>query len=783
MLPVASLKKLMGRYADGSRSTFSVVTMMRVGRNYLAAAAHEICKETRERGGEQRRKETVNTSVTVVGAVIVWLTLGANWVCAQAARPLEIRSDSLAASLDSTFPRVYNYQTSSGPSLPAALRSLRPTIKLNGQTYTPGDLEVTVSSTPSAANYTMRVASLNLQLDWQLKIDGNDLVFELTNVQENGAFRLETVEFPDHYLVRVPAAAGKGQAYRGEYGRQKWKDPFSNLLWQSTAHFMTIAEEDGEPFARDANWAAANLPEIAATIASNIPYWKLKTRVLGGEGPGTDFAIWLGTYYYRVGGEVQPLLQAHVAVLTEDRNHDGSVDWMEAALWHRERLRTPGDTYEPKTFTYNVYNDWVKPVKEPPGGYAPPITSFAETLDIIRAVAKVTGNAKQRVTLVGWQFTGHDTGYPALDQVNERVGGLPELRKLVKNAAKYNANIEYHINLDDAYPGRPFFDTSVLQFNREGQPYVWSYQFEGGPPDYRISDTKQFRSGYFQRRVGAFLNAVPVAEGIRLDTFRNCDISLGPGEDIGIVSETVYGARILDWFTERGIVPLTEGPVDAYYGKLEGVQHRFAISDPFQLLMMQGKLYGGGKYEEGVGQVLGWSMNQGYAARETVALGGQHLDKYSEETIADMYYLGNLTQSYLTKKSLIWLGTEKVGEKQIQKDGKPVAVPLNNYIGRFSDGTVSMVTHDGYWTVVDHGFKSVDGQRRLIPVSDRQIVLYTVEGGSFEWTLPSQWVGANMSATPVGEQVTATQRYIVGADGKVSISAKARTAYVLRRLN
>jgi hypothetical protein len=721
--------------------------------------------------------------IAVVGAILVGLSTGAKDLLAQSTAALEIRSEALSVTLDPTFPRVFKYQAANGKSLPAALESFRPTIKLNGLLFTPGDLNIRVQSTASDAIYVMRIPSLDLELHWRFAVEGNELVFELTKVLEGGSFHLQTLEFPDHYLVRVPAADGKGEAYRGEYSRQKWSDPYSNLLWQSTANFMKISEADGEQCAKETNWASANVPGVVATISDNIPYWKLKTQVLGGEGPGTDFAMWLGTYYYRIGGDVQPLLQSRVAILTEDRNHDGEVNWMEAALWHRDHMRTPSDTYEPKTFTYIVFIDWVKPEKEPPGGYAPIIASFAETMDIVRAVAKVTGNAKQRVVLVGWQFTGHDTGYPALNQVNERAGGAAALRKLVKDATEYNANIEYHINVDDAYPDRPFFDPSVLQFNREGKPYVWSHQFEGGPPDYRISNTKQWRSGYFQRRMQAFLDTVPVSEGIRLDTFRNCDISVGPGEDIGIVSETVYGGKILDWFTERGIVPMTEGPVDAYYGKLEAVQHRFVISDPFHLMMMQGKLYGGGKFQEGVGQALGWSMNVGYAFRETNALGGLHLDKYSEAEIADMYYLGNLTQSYLLKKNLIWLGTEKIGEKQVEKNGKTVTIPRNSYIARFSDGTVSTVLDDGSWTVVDHDFKSVDGQRRVIPIGDDELILYSVDGGAVDWNLPSQWARANISATPVDSSVGSAQRNVVGSDSRVQISTKGRTAYILKRLN
>ena len=720
--------------------------------------------------------------IAIVGTVFLLLSLGSRSLSGQSPASLQIRSQALAVTLDAKFPRVFRYETASGKSLSAALESSRPTIKLNGQLFTPSDLNVSVQSTASSATFVMLVPLLDLELDWRFAIEGNELVFELTKVLERGSFHLETLDFPDHYLVRVPAAGGKGEAYRGEYKRQKWNEPYSNLLWQSTANFMKIREADGETCPKDTNWASADVPGVVATISDNIPYWKLKTQVLGGEGPGTDFAIWLGTYYYRIAGEVQPLLQSRVAILTEDLNHDDAVDWMEAALWHRDHMRTPSNTYEPKTFTYIVFIDWVKPVKEPPGGYAPVITSFAEALEIVRAVAKVTGNAKQRVVLVGWQFKGHDTGYPALNEVNERAGGAAALRKLAKDAAEYNANIEYHINVNDAYPDNPSSDPNVLQFNREGKPYVWSYQFDGGPPDYRISNTKQFRSGYFQRRVESFLDTVPVPEGVRLDTFRTCDISVGPGEDIGIVSETVYGAKIIDWFADRGIVPMTEGPVDAYYGKLEGVQHRFAISDPFQLMMMQGKLYGGGKYQEGVGQALGWSMNLGYAYRETNAIGGLHLDKYNEADIADMYYLGNLTQSYLLKKDLIWLGTEKVGEKQVEKDGKTTTVPRNNYIARFSDGTISTVFDDGTWTVVDHGFKSVDGQRRVIPIDDKAIVLYSVDGGAVDWTLPPEWAHANISAAPVNSSVSTAQRYVASSDSKIQISTTGRTAYILRRL-
>jgi hypothetical protein len=58
-----------------------------------------------------------------------------------------------------------------------------------------------------------------MELNWRFAIEGNEHLFELTKVLEGGGFHPQTLEFPDHYLVRVPAAEGKGEAYRGNLSR------------------------------------------------------------------------------------------------------------------------------------------------------------------------------------------------------------------------------------------------------------------------------------------------------------------------------------------------------------------------------------------------------------------------------------------------------------------------------------------------------------------------------------------------------------------------------------
>ena len=404
------------------------------------------------------------------------------------------------------------------------------------------------------------------------------------------------------------------------------------------------------------------------------------------------------------------------------------------------------------------------------------MTSFAQSLELIREVARVTGNAGQNVALTGWQFTGHDTGYPAMNRVNERAGGAAALRRLIKEAEPYNAKISYHININDSYPGRPGFNPEVLQFDRSGKPFVWSYQFVGGPPDYRISMTKQFRSGDFQRRIEEMMRIVPVKDLICLDTFRNDVISIGPGEDIGYGAEAQYGRAIIDWFHQRGIAVSIEGPEDGFIGKVDHILHRHVLSDPFETLMLHGKVYGSGRYEEGPGQVLGWSNNDDYLATDVKLLGWAEKKKYTAAQIADWYYLGNLTQAYLTKRELLWLGSEKAGAKT--EEGK--SVPLENFVGRFADGTVSRVTHDGYWTVLTDGVPIVEGTRRMIPLSDSEVILYSVEPGTQQWQLPPRWKGANVKVNAVGKKPTEA-RTMRATDGTIALSLEARQAYVVSR--
>src|ERR1700758_1176861 len=96
----------------------------------------------------------------VISAFLLGLSFGSKDLRAQSPAPLEIRSQALSVALDPKFPRVFHYQTTNGKSLPAALESSRPTVRLNGQTFAGSDLNIRAQSTASSSTYAMRIPSL-----------------------------------------------------------------------------------------------------------------------------------------------------------------------------------------------------------------------------------------------------------------------------------------------------------------------------------------------------------------------------------------------------------------------------------------------------------------------------------------------------------------------------------------------------------------------------------------------------------------------------------------------
>jgi len=693
-----------------------------------------------------------------------------------------IHRDNLKIVLDSRFPRVLSYEVEGRGRLLGARPDSQELIEINDKIFSSGDYAVTCTADDATVDYTVNITPVHLRLAFRFQVLPEELSLKLTSVEEQGDVKLTTLSFPDHELVRVTASDTTSSMYRSEYSRLSWKTKEYMAGYDQPKPFFSsaIGEEDGEEYPKLGNWVSASADGITATLTTNIPYWKIHSQFLGYDARATDFAFWLGTYYYRLRGAVQPLLEARIALLTRDANGDNRVDWMEAALWHHDLLRNPSPVFDPfTTFSYKIMNDWI----DQPG--VEPSTTFDEALQLIKRISVISGNAKQIAALTGWQNRGMDSGWPYFNQVNESLGGLTKLQWLANEAKKYNTTVSYHINIDDSNADTPGFERSipVLADGRDGKPYPWSIYYTNGPQVYRISHTKDLESGFFEQRVGSMLRLVPKTNSIQLDTFRPYSISFGPGENIGLVDEVVNSTRIVEWFHQRGIAVSSEGPVDGLYGVLDAVYHLFVRTDPFHILMTHGKIYGGGKYS-GVGQVLGWAPNHDFVARPLEYNEPKfniHIrwDPPTDDELRDMYYLGVLTQGYLTNKHLVWIG-EEASEKPAVSNAEKKDVPKPTYIGRFADGTVSKVSSSGHWTVIDDGVTTVDGDYRAIPRGNSEIVLYSVTARKAEVRIPNAWSQKKVVLTEVEAPAKSIPVVIAAGTMSLTVDLLPRTAYRLR---
>jgi hypothetical protein len=163
-----------------------------------------------------------------------------------------------------------------------------------------------------------------------------------------------------------------------------------------------------------------------------------------------------------------------------DFDHNGVVDWLDGAKLVRERMPAIPTHYYDDKLMYMIHCDEPK--------FPKPQATFAESEKIIRRVASLTGGAPQDVYLWGWQYRGKDTGYPAVAEVNKRLGGLEGFVKLEQDALAVNATVSFSDNYDDAYQSSPAWDSNVIARRPDGQ--LWESRNWTGENSYIIGLAK-----------------------------------------------------------------------------------------------------------------------------------------------------------------------------------------------------------------------------------------------------------------------------------------------------
>jgi hypothetical protein len=210
--------------------------------------------------------------------------------------------------------------------------------------------------------------------------------------------------------------------------------------------------------------------------------------------------------YFRVKGESitsLPVEQKEICRLDFTGDFDGNqrADWLDAGKSVRDRMPLIPTHY------YDERMIWI--ISGQPGRAKEATITFPGIEKVIRKISFLTGGVPQAVYISGWTEGGHDTGYPNITQLNEKMGGLPGFMQLKEKAGAYDANISFDDNYDDQFNNeysKGHFDEKYIARNPDGslmQQRAWNgedmshisgmakYMQDGGPGMERVRFTCQ----------------------------------------------------------------------------------------------------------------------------------------------------------------------------------------------------------------------------------------------------------------------------------------------------
>ena len=226
--------------------------------------------------------------------------------------------------------------------------------------------------------------------------------------------------------------------------------------------------------------------------------------------------------------------------------------------------------------------------------------TFDSALGMIKRVDRLTLGMPKIVYLVGWQFNGHDSGYPSWSEVNpalkrkQDATALQSLRWLIREARRYHTVVSLHINMLDAYKDSPLWDEydrdNIILKDKAGNPIPGEVM--DTVQSYQISYAREWKLGLAQKRIRGLLKMIPeLKEGgtIHIDAFhsiqpvRKNDTLSSPFLGLTIEEEIAAQRKIFRYWRDLGIDATSEGAMywlrkDPFIG-LQPMAWHFDIND------------------------------------------------------------------------------------------------------------------------------------------------------------------------------------------------------------
>src|SRR4029077_1347740 len=165
------------------------------------------------------------------------------------------------------------------------------------------------------------------------------------------------------------------------------------------------------------------------------------------------------------------------------------------------------------------------------------------------------------------QYRGKDTGYPAVREVNQRIGGYDAMMNLMQKANAYTCIATRSYNYDDAYRSSPAWDPKIIARRPDGE--LWESRNWTGENSYIIGLAK-YMAGPGMERIRYTCERYKLPKTTHVDvlsyfSIRNDWDHEHPASGIKNLQEGRY--KVLDEFKKCGLDIVSEQLRYAFIGK------------------------------------------------------------------------------------------------------------------------------------------------------------------------------------------------------------------------
>jgi hypothetical protein len=431
--------------------------------------------------------------------------------------------------------------------------------------------------------------------------------------------------------------------------------------------------------------------------------------------------------FYRVKGEsITSLLVEQNEIcridFTGDYDRNKITDWLDAAKIVRDRM--------PPTPTHYYDDRMVWIISGQPGRTEKATITFPDIEKVIAKICRLTDGVPQAVYVSGWTEGGHDTGYPSITKLNEKMGGMPGFFQLKERAIQYNANISFDDNYDDQFNNeytQGHFDKKYIAINADGtlmQQRAWNgvdmshitgmakYMTDGGPGPERVRFTCQAYG----------LKQTELVDAVTWWSIRNDWDPESPASAVKNLRDGKF--KLISEYEKYGVYIISELLRYPFVGKLAlvvdgpdgGGWNGFGGTQiPLQRLVYSKSIIYGPGGGDGVARdprltLLHNSRRGPWIAENTPG-----------DDITNYYYLNFLP----------WTKLHALDILSFQRDNQSVTMDLSNK----SSVKIDYSTKDSFSAVYD-GIQIMDGNSITCPIDNNRIAFYSKTEKTLTYPVP-----------------------------------------------